>query len=287
MSVVQLALGSVQFGLAYGISGLRKPVAESEVTAILEEAAAEGITCIDTAPGYGDIENRLPGLATDPRFRFVSKIPAVPRGVSASEAAEFVKQSAARSIGRLGGRLQTLLFHRADDLLEANGDAIWAALEAEARGSGLRLGVSAYGPGEVDVVSARYPVSVAQVPGNAFDQRLDESPVSQDVELHVRSAFLQGLLLMPLGEAAKRVTAAAGPLAAWKNWCLARGISNLEAALGAVKALRGVRYCVVGVDGVEQFHEIVAAWKRARPIIDPALAVRDPDVVDPRRWNVQ
>jgi aryl-alcohol dehydrogenase-like predicted oxidoreductase len=284
MSGVQLALGTVQFGMAYGIAGNAAAVAAGEVETILRRARQAGVEVIDTAPGYGDIEQRLGVLAGNEPFTFVSKIPALPADQSASRVAEFVKESAARSMGRLGSRLKILLFHRAADLLEEHADRVWRSCEDAVRGAGIRLGVSAYTAEEAEVLGARFPIEVAQVPGNAFDQRLRDSRRLEKLEIHLRSAFLQGLLLIPRATAAAQVPAASEALRLWENWCQSRALEPLEAALGIVKALPGVRQCVVGVDSSAQFEQIVGAWNRAAPVDAAELALRDVQVIDPRLW---
>lgn len=287
MSRAQLALGSVQFGLAYGIAGRAAPVPDEEVAAILARAAESGVSVIDTAPGYGDIEPKLNRLAGGADFRFVSKIPAIPSGLSARDVREFVKQSAASSLERLGPRLGSLLFHRGADLLDAHGEEAWEGALQAACETGVSLGVSCYSPEEIAAIRARFPVTVAQVPGNAFDQRLRSATGLEGVEIHLRSAFLQGLLLMPPDDAAGKVPSAAPALAQWDRWCRARGSSKLQASLDVVKSLPGVRFCVVGVDALAQFEEVAAAWDRATPVDAGQLAVADADVIDPRRWPRQ
>ena len=59
---MKLALGTVQFGLAYGITGRGAVVPEQEVREILVAAADQGVSVLDTAVAYGDIEPRLAGL---------------------------------------------------------------------------------------------------------------------------------------------------------------------------------------------------------------------------------
>jgi aryl-alcohol dehydrogenase-like predicted oxidoreductase len=281
-----LALGTVQFGLPYGVAGRAEPVPDDEVRAILDIAASAGIQILDTAPAYGDIEARLGGLTGALPFEIVSKIDALPPGSVPADAAGFVERSITRSQQRLGRQLTTLLFHRADDLLGPCGDAIWAAAAAATRDD-IRLGVSCYSPASLVEIRRRYPVTVGQVPGNALDQRLADPGVAtelHDVEIHLRSAFLQGLLVMPTREASGRVPAAADALSAWSAWCDQQRLRPVTAALAVARGLPGVRYCVVGVDRPAHLSEIVDAWRDASPIKATDLGCTAPDVIDPRRW---
>lgn len=283
---VQLALGTVQFGLAYGIAGRGTVVPEEEVRAVLDAAWQGGIRLIDTAPVYGDIEERLLALCDGHDFEFVSKIPALPANAD-TDVAAFVAESIARSRERLGAGLRTMLFHRGEDLCGAQGDAAWRSAAAALAGSGIRLGGSFYSPASAAAARAKFPLAVAQLPGNALDQRLTTPAAAglAGVEIHLRSVFLQGLLLDPPESALRRIPKAAAPLAVWRDWCKGKGLSPLTASLGVARGLPRVSCCLVGVDRVAQLREILEAWRQAPELALPALACDDEEVIDPRRWK--
>lgn len=56
---MKLALGTAQFGLAYGIADPRPQISYAESKAIIHYAAGQGITVLDTAMGYGESEAGL------------------------------------------------------------------------------------------------------------------------------------------------------------------------------------------------------------------------------------
>lgn len=289
---MQLALGTVQFGLAYGAVGGGQAVPAETARSILAAAWQQGLHCLDTAATYGDIESRLADLCGPHPFRIVSKI--TPLGnLPAAERPQALRSSMQRSIERLGDRLDALMFHSAADLLSPQGDALWAiARETAGQRAGappLRLGVSCYAPAELLQLRARMDLEIAQLPANALDQRLHQT-LSQcadaalhGIELHVRSAFLQGLLLSP-ERGARRVPAAAGALERWQARCSQAGLRPAVAALGMVKALPRVQACVVGVETLVQWQEIADAWQAAQPLHWPDLACTDPAAFDPRTW---
>ena len=86
--------------------------------------------------------------------------------------------------------------------------------------------------------------------------------------------------------ASRRLPAATLPVNAWLNWCADEGLSPLRAALGIARTLPGVRYCVVGVDGLAQWREIADAWDVAAPRKAPSLSCDVSEVIDPRHWTV-
>ena len=287
---MQLALGTVQFGLAYGIAGRGEAVPDHEVRTILEDAAARDVRTIDTAADYGDIESRLSRLAAGLPLAIVSKVPAIPPELAPDDAAAFALKMAERSRERMGPLLRGLMVHRSTDLVGERGDAVWPALQAWARADGIRLGASCYDPADADALARERGIALAQVPGNALDQRIADAAAHaplRSVEIHLRSAFLQGLLLMPLADAKRRLPAAAAALDRWHEDCARRGTAPLQSALGIVKSFSLVSRVVVGVDRLAQWTEIADAWDAARPVDAPGLAVEQPEVTDPRLWSTQ
>lgn len=283
---MELVLGTAQFGLAYGIAGATAPVAEQEIRDILACARDVGITQLDTAQAYGDIESRLCRmLPAGVRWRITTKIPPPPRGAGSAEAVSSVRRGVDAALRHLGEHLEAVLLHDARSLALPHGEAVWAALVA-ACGASRRPGVSVYGPDDLVSFAGRYDIAQAQLPGNAFDQRIAETPpLGRDTALFVRSAFLQGLLLMPMSVAQRKLPAASRALARWHAWCAQRDLPPLLAALSIVRGLPGAAGCVIGVESSAQLAQIADAWALARPLQAPELAVDDPLVIDPRRWT--
>lgn len=287
-ATMQLALGTAQFGLAYGIAGSGIAVPEDEVRAILEDAVSRGVRLIDTATAYGDIESRLARLAQDLPLQVVSKIPAIPDNLEPEAAASFALKSARLSRDRLGPLLGALMLHQARDLTGSRGDAIWQVLAEWSIDEQVAIGASCYEPWEARQLAAERPIALAQLPGNAFDQRIgigeDSLPIP-GVEIHLRSAFLQGLLVMPFEQAVRKLPKARAALTRWHAWCAKRHLMPVEAALSVVKSFAAASAVVVGVDSLAQWLEIAAMWQQAVPINAPELSCDEAEVIDPRLWE--
>lgn len=283
-SGVELALGTVQFGMEYGIAGRGDRTSPAEAREVLALAWRAGVRLLDTAPAYGGVEARLADLVGDCGFEVVSKIPALPSNLTNAAAGAFVQAAIRRSRERLGARLRTMLFHSASDLNGPLGAAIWQAAVEAVRDSGIVLGASCYSPREAAELTSTFPVQVVQLPGNAFDQRLRAQGLSSRIELHLRSVFLQGLLLLDEERVATRMPKALPAMQRWRLWYEKHGLSPLRAALSIAKALPGARYCVVGVESAEQLGQVLSAWNSAEPIEALSLATEDAAIIDPRCW---
>ncbi len=284
---MELALGTVQFGIPYGLAGRSEPVPEYEVRAILEYAFSAGIRILDTAAAYGTIERRLRRLTGNNPFRIVTKLPAMPQPATVEQAKQWAITQLNSAMDNLGDRLDTVMFHRADDLLETHGMDVWHICSEWAAKHDVRLGASCYDPQTLTNIRSLLSVEVAQLPSNALDQRLrtHAHDNSGGVELHVRSAFLQGLLLMDEASATRRVPAAHSAITRWHTWLRQNSMEALPAALGLVKSLKGVHCCVVGVDRLNQLEELTGAWASTPPLEAPELASVDPSIIDPRNWH--
>src|SRR5581483_2256099 len=98
--------------------------------------------------------------------------------------------------------LYGLLLHRPQQLLGAEGPTLYQALQGLKKGGQVqKIGVSVYAPSELELLNLRYRFDLVQAPFNLVDRRLHTTGWLQrlkedGVEIHTRSAFLQGLLLM-------------------------------------------------------------------------------------------
>lgn len=284
-SPVELALGTVQFGMKYGIVGRGEMVPMCEVQQILARAWKLGVRTIDTAPGYGEIEARLAPLLNDYAYDVVSKIPALPEAIDSKRAEYIVSEAIQKTRERLDGLLTTLLFHHADDLLGKAGDLIWKTATRLIEGSNIQLGVSCYSPNELLELRHRFHINVAQLPGNALDQRLRTVHGLENIEIHLRSVFLQGVLLSEPDKVSRYLSKQMlEALCLWKAWCSSQGISALQGALSVAKSLPGVRYCIVGVDNLVQLENICEIWSHAKVLTSYPPSIDDLEIIDPRHW---
>ncbi len=291
----ELGLGTAQLGLPYGVSNRTGQPSEEEAVAILASALNSGIRTIDTAPAYGESEELLGRLLpAGAAVRIVTKTTPLPGGEISRDDCDAVRRSAERSLERLRrDRLDALLVHHGSDLALPGGERLAGAL-IELRDSGVaqRLGASVYDRAELDVARERLPLDLVQLPLNAFDQRFLrdgtlEELQGEGIEVHVRSSFLQGLLLMDPEQLPSHLAAAEQPLRRFHEERLRAGIGPIEAALGFVDGAPGVDVALVGANSVTELEQCVTALRgRPAPGMDYAsLAVEDPDLIDPRKWS--
>lgn len=285
----RVALGSVQFGLAYGIANSDGLVSQIEAAGILAEASARGIDTVDTAIAYGESEQVL-GNVGMAGWQVVSKLPAMP--ADCPDVGAWVEAQVAGSLQRLRvNHLYGLLLHRPEQLLEARGDRLQAALRGlQARGVVHKIGVSVYEPAELDRLVPYMPFGLVQVPFNLLDTRMVTSGwlarlQQSGCEVHARSIFLQGLLLMPASARPEKFRRWQTLWAAWDTWLASSGLTPLQACLRYALAQPGIDKLVLGVNSVAQLREILAAATGSLPALPATLSSDDPVLLNPALWS--
>ncbi len=285
---MKLALGTVQFGLDYGVANAAGMVPQGEVSAILALARSQGIDTLDTAAAYGVSESVL-GNANVDGWRIVSKLPPeIEAGVSASD---WALRAVHSSLARLRQEsLDAILLHRPAQLLGAGGDQVYETLRRlKADGVIAKVGISVYGPEELDSLFRHFDFDLVQAPLSILDRRLITSGwmarlADRGVEVHTRSAFLQGLLLMPEEDRPAKFDRWKSLWRAWHGWLDERGISATEACVRYATSRAEVAKVVVGVQSRGQLAQILAAAFQV-PLEAPAgIDTDSEDLLNPARW---
>jgi aryl-alcohol dehydrogenase-like predicted oxidoreductase len=291
---MKLGLGTVQFGLDYGIANTSGRVPPPVVASMLELAGREGLTVIDTAHLYGDSERVLGGaLPPDESFRFVTKTPRFGGTIITERDADLLESALEQSLKLLRrSRVYGLLIHHAPDALAEGGERLFARMVAlKERGKVERIGVSVYDPDQLERALERHPIDLVQVPFNVLDQRLLRRPALLErlergrVEVHGRSAFLQGLLLMEPASLDPYFAPWRPVLEEYQRRVRGAGLSPLSAALRFAAESQSVGTVIFGACSVAEMAGAIAAAREAAPLPTLAdLAVDDEALVNPSRW---
>lgn len=188
----KIGLGSVQFGIPYGVSNVDGQTTKEEVQTILELAIKNDVKLIDTASAYGEAEEVL-GCFDLSQFNVVSKF------MPSSEKGTLEKQFEL-SLQRLNLKsLYGYLAHRPLDVIE--NPSQWETLQKLKQEDKLKkIGFSLNTPNELEnLISEGFIPDLVQVPYNYFDRRFENSMIElkkNGCEIHTRSTFLQGLFFM-------------------------------------------------------------------------------------------
>jgi aryl-alcohol dehydrogenase-like predicted oxidoreductase len=293
---LNLGLGTAQFGAHYGISNLAGSPTQAEINAIMETAEGCGIVVVDTAPAYGSSEAKIGNaLRANHRFRIVTKTPALETKEVGRHELECLRASLEQSLKHLHqDQIYGLLVHRVDDLFLPGGTQLIEAMQEMVAAKRLQhIGVSVYNAQQIDQVLELFTPSLIQVPLNVFDQRLVHSGhlrhlKAKGIEIHARSVFLQGLLLMEPERLPDYFLPIQERFRAYRNLLASKHLCPIEGALSFPSQIPEVDVVLIGVNRPAELREIVDGARSAHGsrLDMSALAVDDEAMINPSLWKV-
>lgn len=265
MTFSKIQLGTVQFGLDYGIANNSGRPAYETVKDIVAAAFESGVNTLDTAASYGESEKVLGRALEDLELRekvqVISKIPPISQqNLSESEAEKFIHDSVETSLERLGvQRLAAALFHREEDFKYIK---FLQKLEAEGMigGAGVSLDSDVFCDAVVEA-----GIKFVQLPYNVLEHRFDrflEQAQAQGTEVFARSIYLQGLLLMPEAKINPALNEVIQVRRMLEQKAEAAGIAMAELCVRFALSNPAITSVLTGVDNLEQLRQNVALFRK-------------------------
>lgn len=296
---MELCLGTVQFGMNYGIIGQRKPSLEYAVRC-LDYATQNGITALDTAKAYGSAEEVVGTFLSKKTIKrenlFIST-KLLPNLLDEYRSKEYEKVI----MDNLRDSLKTLhleyvdayLFHSSRYAFQE--DMLEALYKVKEKGYARKVGVSVYEPEEAVACFESPYADFIQAPYSIFDHRMKKSGVlsysSKDkCEIHTRSAFIQGLITLKEGQVPMFLQKAKPIIKRIEEICKDFGISRVELAMAYVKRESSISHLVFGVDSLEQLKEDIELFNHDLPVdllqqIETEFEGIEADIVMPSLWK--
>ncbi|UOQ44858.1 aldo/keto reductase [Halobacillus salinarum] len=295
---MKLALGTVQLGLSYGVANQSGKPARQEAFNIIDYAVKRGVDVLDTAAAYGESEEIIGAyFSKNPprhKVRIITKIPGIDAGTNEKWVvpATIQKSLADLQLTRLDG----CLLHDPKNI-DSHGGAVMRELMAlKKQGTVEKIGVSVNKPSEVERFLELDGLDIIQVPLNVFDQRLTQSGLlgklsQKGVEIHTRSALLQGLLVMDPDQLPANLTFARQPLLDFQKLAASVHLTPAELALLFVRDLPEVDKLVIGCETVRQLQENVRIYqlpplkKEIIELVKTTFAHMPEQIITPSRWG--
>jgi aryl-alcohol dehydrogenase-like predicted oxidoreductase len=283
----RIVLGGAQLGLPYGILNGGETLSREEVARILDTAVDCGIDSIDTAIAYGQSESII-GETSQNRFNIISKLPPLPMDIS--NVSEWVHSQVQGSLSRLKCiSLDALLLHRPQDLTGAQGAELYAAIGSLMAEKMIhRFGVSIYSPDDLEGIIDTFEIHVVQAPLNVFDRRIlgvTDQLSALNIEVHVRSVFLQGVLIASPQDRPHRFEPWSEHFALFDEWVRSSGVSAMACCMGFALQQPGIAKLVIGTTSAESLDEIMNSIPNSVLEVPTHLQSSVEQLIDPRFWN--
>lgn len=290
-NITKLVIGSANFGQEYGLANIAGKISETEIKNILSLAEKAGVEAIDTAQAYGDSESRLGTICTNNRFKMITKVnPDLKNGFIKNDLTKLVFKSCERLNQT---RLYAVMLHRAEVLLGDHGNSIVAELRSlKEQGIVDKIGISIYSPEILEELPKKIQFDIVQAPFNIFDQRLLSSGWSfklktEGVEIHARSVFLQGLLLMRQSRLPSYFKENWPNLfGSWYDFLHANNADASAVALNFVLKQKWIDKVVVGVDSTKHLKALLRIEDSSYALNFPELGCYDTNLINPSKWKL-
>jgi len=286
----KIALGTVQFGMDYGISNKRGKIPRDEVFEILKEAFESGIDTLDTAYLYCESETVIGDFIKKykKQFKVVTKSPDCK--------IEQIEDLFYLSLKKLNiGRVYGYLIHNFQHYKE--NPKIWNILEKlKAENKIQKIGLSLYYPSELEyLLNKKIKIDIIQVPYSIFDRRFEPFFIelkNRNVEIHVRSVFLQGLVFKNPEELDGYFTKIKEKISSLNSLSMKYNIPIGALCLNFAILDNSVDRVIVGVDSIKNFKENVSALNYLTDVENILQELSqfkedDENIILPVNWKVR
>lgn len=295
---MNLRLGTVQFGMDYGINNQTQP-SISDCVAMLDYATQNGVTNLDTAFAYGTAESVVGEFLkkktiSREKLNISSKL--VPNVMDEITPEKYE----AKVLELIKGQLKTLgtdyldvyLYHSARYIYN---EALLSALQvAKKEGLAKKVGVSVYEPDEAKKGLANDKVDFMQFPYSIFDQRMLASGIFDlplnGTEIDTRSAFIQGLIIIGENDIPPFLAKAKPIVRKIDEVCAKYNVNRVALAMNFVKQQKNISSLVFGVDNMDQLKADINYFNKEIPgnivneIANEFTGI-ETDIVMPSLWK--
>lgn len=284
-STEKIVLGTVQFGLNYGINNQTGQVTPEEVNSILSLAIRSGIRALDTSSAYGQSEtaigNSLRGSILN--FKIITKYP---------KGEQSVQQSLKTSLSRLGKKdVYGYLIHHFD-FYQAHPEIWDDFVELKNQGLVSKIGFSIYSTDQLlELLDRGVSFDLIQFPYNLFDRQFEpylDTLKQSGVEIHTRSVFLQGLFFKELSSLNGKLTLLRPYLEKLHLYCKQKNRSIEQLALNYVATIQAIDGILIGVDSCDQLQKNINAVSAGIDNTDidfiNSLTITETDLLNPVNW---
>ncbi|MDB9750918.1 aldo/keto reductase, partial [Candidatus Pelagibacter ubique] len=255
-----------------------------DIKNILKLAKNNNINKIDTAEDYLKDKKIFKNISKT--FKFSSKILLDIKWTSL----EFCQMRLEKHLNNLNNKkIQTLLIHNEKILFSKNGKKIFKNLEnLKNKKYFQKIGLSIYSTDCLDYIVSNFDINVVQCPYNILDKRILTSGwfdklKNKKIETHIRSIFLQGLLVNQSVYKKQYFKKWQNKLSNWFVWLENNNISPVDYCLSDVM-YNDFDNIVIGINSFDNLKEIINFKKiDVKKLLN--LKINDLKLIDPRRWK--
>lgn len=284
----KIILGTVQFGLNYGINNLKGKPDKETVFEILSFAHENGIRYLDTAELYGNAHELIGAfhkINPSKKFQIITKFPHDIEDSLNSKINEYL-------INLNVDYLYAILFHSFESYVKYK-DHLASIIKLKNR-SIKYIGVSIYTNEQMDEVIDDINIDIIQLPFNLFENlnikgKLLQKAKTKNKIIHTRSAFLQGLFFMKKENTNTIRIKLENELELINEISIKSSIGIGSIALNYCLIQPTIDGVLIGIDSLEQLNENISYTNQPIPTkyLDQinSIKIENVELLNPSMWK--
>ena len=284
----KISLGTANFSKGYGIRE-SKGLSSLNINKILKVLKKNNLRYIDTGISYKSVGKKL-GEQNLNNFFIYSKVPKLP--IKCKNIKKWLDKIIKKSLDDLKiENYEGIFFHHPEDLLKKNGSELYEhLLDLKRKGIVKKVGISIYSYFTLEKILRKYQFDIVQIPFNIFDRRLIfdnylNKIKKKKIEIHIRSIFLQGILLKDFTKISKYFYKWKKIFLRWENWCKLSNTSKLQSCLNFALNYKKIDRVIIGVTHEAQLIQILNCMKKISKQYPKNIFSQDSQLIDPRKWK--
>ena len=278
----KVILGVTQFGLNYGILNQHNSNKKKKLKQILNFSKKKGINSIYSSKYYGNA-NKFLATENLNYFKLYIKF----------KSQDLLKKNFLEDFEKMKKKLKKnnliLMLDRFENLKNRERLKIYNILLDLKKDKKInRFGYSIYSFKNLKKICHEFKPNILQCPYNVIDRRLEEKKLLQflkinKIEIHVRSIFLQGLLILHYSKHPRKFLNWKKIFKKFDDQIQHYKISNLDWCLNFIEKNKYINKILLGVDNIDQLREI-CSFKNNEKIKFPKMYVKDEKLINPSKW---
>ena len=285
---MKIALGTANFGQKYGLS--KKNIkSNKKIKKILKFSNNSNIKLIDTSDNYGSSEALL-GKNNLKDFKVITKLKISDNEKKSDNLENIIFEKIEQSLFKLNiKKLYAILLHNSNDL-KGNKKYKLIKILKKLKKKNLvsKIGISIYDPKELDFIWPFWKPDIVQCPFYIVDKRIYESGwlnrlKKNKIEIHVRSIFLQGLLLKNEKSIPKKFKKWENIFKELNSYCDDENILKIQVCINFIKSFKKISYVVIGFENILQIKKIIKYFNNKKKKY-PSLICGDAKLINPQLW---
>lgn len=287
----KIILGSAQLIKNYGISN-SKATTKQNFFKLLDNCVKRGIKIIDTSDSYENAQEII-GKYKKCKFEIITKY-YFKNKMNKKYYEKIIKKNLSNTKAAIGFHtLHAVLIHNIHQI-DKNSLSLISNLLVQMKKKRLinKIGISIYNQEDLQKITNLKLIDILQVPINVLDRTFTKKKFLNkiklhNIELHGRSIFLQGLLLMKPIQIKKRIKLPNYNIfKKWHSYTKKSLENKILTCLSFVLKIRQLDYCVIGFNSSNQLDKLMQLILKDKIYFKPSFKTQNKKIINPQNWNL-